>query len=635
MNENEKKLASDVSEIKRSGIFDYVWYSIASNLNSKDVDHLIRHYLEIGSAIGLDPSNTFSTTGYLQQYKDVRRAGMNPLLHYIKRGKIEGRSPNGKEAEGVLSGGARRFARFGSSEYGKIDHQIFFDSQLEIFNCATPSLCVHLHLFHQDMLEEFADHLNNIPTEFDLFVSVCHSDTTGIEQGFKNRVTKVAKCVVREFANRGRDMAPWVVGFANEIKKYELFLHIHSKKSDYNASYRGWRDFLLHNVIGSKVVASSILRLLINDEKIGLVHPPYFSELPNQPKWGANKVAANKLMARMDLGELPIQCPDYPSGSFFWARVSALEPLLSTGLKLDDFEEESGQLDGTLGHAIERILGQVVKGAGFKVLCTSVDVSYNLINYWDKKRLECAQDGSKPKLTTKIIPRRKSLLGKKIAVYTCITGGFDEFVPSPAIDEDVDYFLFSDTTVKDTDQYIFRNCPYYDPEPRRMARFVKMHPHFFFSNYDYVVWIDANIISTDGLQEAIEKVAVNGWDLGLIKHPLRGSYIDEANECIRIKADDENLIRNQILDYQAKGVLEDSLIETNVIISAMARESVREFFNIWWREICRYSLRDQISVGYALQSANPKFSYIMPEARSVRDEPGFILAAHGIRLGID
>jgi lipopolysaccharide biosynthesis protein len=63
------------------------------------------------------------------------------------------------------------------------------------------------------------------------------------------------------------------------------------------------------------------------------------------------------LIGRLSPDEVPQHCSDIPAGSFFWARVSCLTPLFAPGLTEHDFEGEKGQLDGTLAHAIERVIG--------------------------------------------------------------------------------------------------------------------------------------------------------------------------------------------------------------------------------------------------------------------------------------
>jgi lipopolysaccharide biosynthesis protein len=60
----------------------------------------------------------------------------------------------------------------------------------------------------------------------------------------------------------------------------------------------------------------------------------------------------------------------------FWARPEALRPLLDGSIRIDDFQEEQGQLDGTLAHAIERLYFISAEKAGFKWVKTVTSDSF-------------------------------------------------------------------------------------------------------------------------------------------------------------------------------------------------------------------------------------------------------------------
>ncbi|MBV1926253.1 MAG: hypothetical protein KUG62_03790, partial [Rhodobacteraceae bacterium] len=52
----------------------------------------LNHYLTKGWKQGHDPSPGFSTQGYLEANPDVQALGINPMMHYVKRGIQEERS---------------------------------------------------------------------------------------------------------------------------------------------------------------------------------------------------------------------------------------------------------------------------------------------------------------------------------------------------------------------------------------------------------------------------------------------------------------------------------------------------------------------------------------------------------------
>ena len=41
----------------------------------------------------------------------------------------------------------------------------------------------------------------------------------------------------------------------------------------------------------------------------------------------------------------------------FWCKPELLKPILDWNLSWSDFDEEGGQIDGTIAHSIERLIG--------------------------------------------------------------------------------------------------------------------------------------------------------------------------------------------------------------------------------------------------------------------------------------
>ena len=80
-----------VNDIIDLGFFVPSWYRNKYGLEEQNTLALLNHYMSIGWKEGKDPSSKFSTTAYLLLNQDVRKSGVQPLMHYLLRGRAEGR----------------------------------------------------------------------------------------------------------------------------------------------------------------------------------------------------------------------------------------------------------------------------------------------------------------------------------------------------------------------------------------------------------------------------------------------------------------------------------------------------------------------------------------------------------------
>lgn len=366
----------DIEFVRESGYFDVPFYRQQLDFSLENEFEDIAHYLTLGWKLGLDPTRTFSTSGYLLRYPDIARAGLQPLLHYLRLGHSEGRNPNPFASRRETPAGLKRFGV--GYEYGPIDDILRLNERTQLLATGN-SLCVHVHLFYEEMASEVSLLLNRIARPFTLLVSIREgSDPIAWLKYWQVAVKKASRVIIRNTENRGRDALPWVVTFRNEIMQHDLFCHFHTKRSPHDGGLRYWRRFLAHTMLGSTSIANQILNKFESDPNLGLVYPPYFPSLRNQPNFGGTREVCSRLLSRIGFHPRPERCADYPAGSFFWCRTRILKPLFDINLQVSDFEPEHGQLCGTLAHGIERIIGFLPRIVDMKSSCVAVDWGHEI-----------------------------------------------------------------------------------------------------------------------------------------------------------------------------------------------------------------------------------------------------------------
>jgi hypothetical protein len=81
-------------QLKESGLFDQEWYlQRYSDVGDSELDPLL-HYVYCGAVEGYDPNPFFDTDWYLERNPDVTAVGLNPLAHYLQHGAAEDRDPS-------------------------------------------------------------------------------------------------------------------------------------------------------------------------------------------------------------------------------------------------------------------------------------------------------------------------------------------------------------------------------------------------------------------------------------------------------------------------------------------------------------------------------------------------------------
>ena len=73
----------------------------------------------------------------------------------------------------------------------------------------------------------------------------------------------------------------------------------------------------------------------------------------------------------------------YFGGTMFWCRMDYLDPLLDLFLMPSDFDSEKIQVDGTMAHAVERILGKILHEKSGKTMY-QIDTNAKISEVEDK-----------------------------------------------------------------------------------------------------------------------------------------------------------------------------------------------------------------------------------------------------------
>ncbi len=240
-------------------------------------------------------------------------------------------------------------------------------------NPAVGPVAVVAHIYYEDTWPDIAGALRGLTVPFDLIVTT----VAGREHLVEAILRSYPAAEIEIMPNRGRDVGPFLTLLERgRLDGYRYICKIHGKKSidGGRKMYTGdmWRRRLLFDLLGAPGAANAAIDMFERDPSIGMIGSRVFrlpkAGYPEDLFWLANRSMTLNIAKRMGVPSDKFQL-DFFGGTMFWVRPRALKPLADLRLAAD-IPYESGQVDGNLPHAIERVLPTAILVAGFRLADT-------------------------------------------------------------------------------------------------------------------------------------------------------------------------------------------------------------------------------------------------------------------------
>ncbi|TVV71698.1 rhamnan synthesis F family protein [Sphingomonas solaris] len=286
-----------------------------------------------------------------------RDGSRDPLAHYIEQGM-----PAGRWSHPVLRLDQRHRAGLAPHVVGPG------------IAPATPPVALHGHFHYTDDIAEFMQALAANCLRADLFLTTTTDESADILRA-ATRDYGGGRVVVDVGPNIGRDIYAFLRVLKAHVRgRYEFVGHVHGKRSLHMRALDPafgdqWRQFLWEHLLGPTCRAADlIVDAMRRDKTLGLVFP----ENGFLVGWERNVASPAALARRIGMrGPLPDYI-EFGAGTMFWARTAALDALIEANLGEHEIPAEPLPTDGTILHALERMLPLICAEAGYTYATTHI-----------------------------------------------------------------------------------------------------------------------------------------------------------------------------------------------------------------------------------------------------------------------
>ena len=212
---------------------------------------------------------------------------------------------------------------------------------------------------------------------------------------------------------------------------------------------------------------------------------------------------------------------------------------------------------------------------------------------------------------------------KKI-IYTALTGSYDNLCQPDVIDKSFDYICFSNDIKEDCiGVWKIRRIPFDNNSKTRVSRYVKILPHRVLPDYDYSLYIDANIlIKGNELYQRIDEAIKRDVLIAQVNHvvPYWDCIYEEILHAYRAQKVRFYPAFRQFKHLKKEGMPRHyGLFENNIILRKHNDSHVVRISEDWWNEYMAFSKRDQFSLMYIYWKNNYIPDLLFKESQCARN----------------
>ena len=211
----------------------------------------------------------------------------------------------------------------------------------------------------------------------------------------------------------------------------------------------------------------------------------------------------------------------------------------------------------------------------------------------------------------------------KKVIYTCLFGDYDTLKQPLVVDDSYDYICFTDNNNENRNGvWEMRNLPgIVLKDSTRYSRYAKILPHRVLSDYDFSVYIDANIqIITDSFYAIINDRIEDNKLICQVPHLRSNCIYDEIRSAYFAGRVGWKETKRQYIHLVENGFpTKYGLFENNIILRKHNDEKVIDISENWWDEYSHFSKRDQFCLMYVYWRQKYMPSYLFDATHNTRN----------------